>query len=397
MLYATTMGQYTGCSIFGGRYWDIKLRIPYNCCATSPSESRGGFCMPHRCSRWQVANELVPQFWRPMIASQYKEPCKVCRPLIKASELWSWEHLSLDFAIVGLDRCGTSSLKRNLQQHPEIGFSTPADSEDRFFYTHAVMPRRALVEHFNDMQHANGKVRPKLLGLKDPTILLSVQKMEAITRVPGLKVIVAVCDLVSRLDKHGGAQKGLFYDNRCAYVGDYGADGRTCRPSAGEVLRDPAIYRRWRVGRSLFRLSQDVPDERLLVVRQEDVRVRPCAVYAGIPAAAVARFLGAEAPHPWRLSRANSVRGHRTDLCRNATLQRGFRALVARDAVLQDTFLQQRGHAAERGPTRCERAEELDEGARAEPWSLVDCRSLSARHGARGTAGARTKTDTAQA
>lgn len=365
MLYDTTMGQYTACSIFGGSYWDVKVRIPYNCCATSPSESRGGFCMPHRCSRWQVANELVPQFWKPMIASQYQEPCQVCQPLIKASELWSWEHMSLDFAIVGVDRCGTSSLKRNLQQHPEIGFSTPADSEDRFFYTHALMPQRAHVERFNNMQHANGKVRPKLLGLKDPTILLSVQKVSAISRVPGLKVIVVVCDLVSRLDK-------LFYDNHCAYLGDYQADGRTCRPSVGAVLRDPAIYRRWKLGRALVRLGQEVSDERVLVLRQEDIRAKPCAVYR-----VIARFLGADPRHAWRLSRANSVRGHRTDLCRNATLRRGLRAVVARDAVEQDRFLVGRGHAAERGPTRCERAEELDEGARMEPWSLVECRSSS--------------------
>ncbi|CAK0881837.1 unnamed protein product [Prorocentrum cordatum] len=71
LLYASTLDQYTGCSVFGGRYWDIKLTVPYNCCATSPSQARGGFCMPHRCSRWQVANEAVLHWWRTMIASQY--------------------------------------------------------------------------------------------------------------------------------------------------------------------------------------------------------------------------------------------------------------------------------------------------------------------------------------
>lgn len=51
--------------------------------------------------------------------------CISCSALLSMQEVSHWADLPLDFLIIGLDGCGTTSLRRNLAKHPAAWTNQP--------------------------------------------------------------------------------------------------------------------------------------------------------------------------------------------------------------------------------------------------------------------------------
>merc|ERR1719159_1585274 len=95
---------------------------------------RIGICAPLNCKETEVATDVVPQH---VLLAFSRRRQSSHRTIVGKSvstrvvELSHWDSVRLDFAIVGFDNCGTTSLRKNLQQITDIAFRD--DAEDTFF------------------------------------------------------------------------------------------------------------------------------------------------------------------------------------------------------------------------------------------------------------------------
>merc|ERR1711971_355046 len=121
--------------------------------------------------------------------------------LLQLAELTGFDAINLDFVIAGVGICGTTSLKKNLALHPDIGFTHNMDS---FFFAvvqHRLLPTVEMVDQFN--RHWSEAVpRPRILGMWNPLLFGSALVRAALLRIPKLLVVMVVCDPVSRLEKY---------------------------------------------------------------------------------------------------------------------------------------------------------------------------------------------------
>eukprot|EP00928_Gymnodinium_smaydae_P051329 TRINITY_DN3486_c0_g1_i1.p2 TRINITY_DN3486_c0_g1~~TRINITY_DN3486_c0_g1_i1.p2 ORF type:complete len:215 (+),score=46.46 TRINITY_DN3486_c0_g1_i1:2452-3096(+) len=196
----------------------------------------------------------------------------------------------------------------------------------------------------------------------------------ALALMPAVQAIVVICDPIGRLEK-SLLQRHFCNDDPEHIMTDAEEDSsdgasavapeKGCVRSASALLEMPAFLREHRVSRQLrnfFSLLQG----RLLLFHQDLLRGAPESIYN-----ALAKLLGA-GPFPRRLGfyRFNSHRGHRTDLCRNASLVIELRRRLrpeyeALERLLADAEMPVPPSLTQR-LTRCDRPEELtaDGGAR---------------------------------
>ena len=118
-------------------------------------------------------------------------------PQLAVAELSHWSHFRLDFVIAGLDNCGTTSLGRWLQQLDDIEFSRLGEEDDFFFENDRLLPFLSEVERFN----SQWKSHRTLKGLRHPSLWAHLRVRMALARIPQLKVLLVVCDPLSRVDK----------------------------------------------------------------------------------------------------------------------------------------------------------------------------------------------------
>ena len=110
-------------------------------------------CAPHECTTDVILGQVFPQIQAEKLFGREGAESfsgTVLSDVLRVEEMLNWPSLELDFAIAGLDNCGTTSLHRNLDQHPEIAFST--SQEDFFFLSdvvHRLVPFKTQVEEFN--------------------------------------------------------------------------------------------------------------------------------------------------------------------------------------------------------------------------------------------------------
>eukprot|EP00411_Alexandrium_monilatum_P121986 CAMPEP_0175635444 /NCGR_PEP_ID=MMETSP0097-20121207/1694_1 /TAXON_ID=311494 /ORGANISM="Alexandrium monilatum, Strain CCMP3105" /LENGTH=249 /DNA_ID=CAMNT_0016941081 /DNA_START=1 /DNA_END=747 /DNA_ORIENTATION=- len=191
---------------------------------------------------------------------------------------------------------------------------------------------------------------------------------QALAAISGLRVIVIVCEPVSRLDK----LFWRFYQCRKdATPLPSGPDRKArCWHTAGAMLEVPELLSRWRMRdgiRSVLRLF----GPRLLLLHQQFLRSSPLETYN-----TAAAFVGAMPWPPWAsFQRYNWDRGHRTDLCRNASLLSLVKARLEPEYAALEELLVEAGtellDAAQIRTTRCDRPEELA----STPSSGPACRS----------------------
>ncbi|CAE8633703.1 unnamed protein product [Polarella glacialis] len=185
--FGAAQTQLIGCWIHGGRYWSSSLRLQdlvlslptLNASKLSRRlirrigkligvhlendslmpELETGICAPSSCSRSEVLQDIIPRFFDAFIFPRTSPGRPQLPPLqgfVVADEVSDWSNFDLEFAIMGIDNCGSTSLHRGLAQHPEIVFSE--SSEDMFFGTetvHRLLPLKSQVAKFNRrMAHA---------------------------------------------------------------------------------------------------------------------------------------------------------------------------------------------------------------------------------------------------
>ena len=149
-----------------------------------PGMLRMSVCMPYSCDEQMLIDRIFPHFFAPSFMGP-KAARKLSnasfRDVVQVNELQDWTSFNIDFAIVGTDCCGTSSLHQNLEKHPEVTFSTV--HQDDFWIielAHRLLPFKKTVDRYNtqvesireDKFRRSGS-RPRLIGVCHPYIFSS--------------------------------------------------------------------------------------------------------------------------------------------------------------------------------------------------------------------------------
>lgn len=333
-----------------------------------PLRFRASLCVPRSCERDDVESFISPYYafayfcrgipsdGRPDIVGQ-----------VTAVELSHWSKLRLDFAITGADNCGTNSMRMNLQQHPDISFTHPNETDDFFMWTtqRRVLPLLSQVDDFNS-RSTSGAIRPALLGLNHGGIFSHGLARVALSEIPHLQVLLVVCDPLGRLEKEFMKYRLC---NRSASGQGQPDDGK-CAESMAEVLAMPDFLAMQRMAPHLMEMK-GLFGERLSILHQDSLRTSPRLTYHGL-----ALLLGSTRPFLSGTSfrRYNSHRGHRTDLCMNASLVQALKVELESSGeyrILEELLSQEGGELPRRlllHECRCDRPEEL-----AEPQSTEIC------------------------
>lgn len=219
-----------------------------------------------------------------------------------------------NFVVAGTVRSGTTSLARQLGDHPDVFVA--AEKEIHFFDRHYARGRAWYEEHFSPAsgQRAVGEVTPNYLY--EP---LAIPRMAAM--LPQARVIVTLRDPIDRAysqywmwrareKEHLSFEDALAAEpDRLAQADDTGLN----RSTYGYLDRSRYLPQ-------LERMADHVPAERRLIIVHEEFQRDPAEVYAGL-----CRFLGvADDVRPDSLrERANAYRDFRSIRVREWTRRLG--------------------------------------------------------------------------
>lgn len=381
-LFAEAQIQILGCSVHGGRYWEVVLDLPrlfqiirraarpiflrllsrllvrtddeLNSMDDLPDVMRLSVCAPQVCDQDLMVDIIVPQFYAPMLMGAKPERKLLNRSfqdVVRVEELLDWSSINIDFAIGGTDGCGTSSLHRNLEQHPELAFSTVGED---FFFTaelaHRLLPLKSQVESYNtqleeikDTKLKSVGFRPKIMGICNPALFSTGLARRKLAGMPNLKMIVILCDPLGRLEKNFMEYHYCFdslAEAKLRGLASGARDDEACFASAGSLLseRFGKLKRFWQRREVAVHMPtlMNLFTGRIIVVHQEQLRIRPNAVFSSL-----ASFLGARYTFRSQTSfhRYNSVGGHRTDLCHNATLVSALKRHLEPEYQMQELLM----------------------------------------------------------
>ncbi|CAJ1430694.1 unnamed protein product [Effrenium voratum] len=393
------------CFNLGGRAWELgfdlfwyleRLRVSAPDLAqrvardfSNPEDADGSvlygvFCAPSSCTEKTIA----PAALRYLIADIcHLEVERVLAPdpdLASVVELGDWANVRVDFVVAGLARCGTTSVESSLFQHPEIDFTSGATGEDYTIFgqgqQNKFVPTREQVA-FHHSRYAGKNSSSRLLGLKNPGIATYPLSYYTIWLLRRMKLILVVCDPLGRIEKEFMIYHYCHDDVEAAVLrADTIPSKHRARKDCDRSIRalSSRQHKGWllerMISRHLMELMTLFGHDRLLVLHRASFRDAPLETYSH-----VAKWLGATQPFPEEVifKRRNFRLGHRTDLCRNVSLQRTMKRLLAPeyDALLralawQSFTFPQRGAQLELGRkiTRCDMPQELLAG----PCGLID-------------------------
>ncbi|CAK8996348.1 unnamed protein product [Durusdinium trenchii] len=357
-LSGEAQGQILGCGVHGGRYWEIQMYYQrlYDLAPKSmrtkilkafaessganrprsgeelPPSMRVTLCIPAECDKPMIRETIIPRFFAPKhVGLEPYEAKDALQNALDVNELADWSDINIDFVIGGVFFCGTTSLHRNLDKHPELAFSSP---EEDYFITaqmaHRLLPLKSDVAAFNQQLEAakDAKAqatghRPHLVGIRNPMIFHLPLARHKIARITKAKMILILCDPLGRLEKAfmfhlycfqgnlaEAKQQGLA--SNFTFLGSPRDD--TCFDSASVLLteRDGELKSFWQHAE----VAVHVPNlaqlfrGRMMVVHQEQLRRIPKNVFASL-----AHFLKVSPELIPSSTRHNSIGGHRTDLC----------------------------------------------------------------------------------
>lgn len=332
---------------------------------------RGSICSPSSCEAEAMAQRVIPRYIAHVMGTPHRLPS--FSHLLAVEEFGIWSDLKIDFAVVGVDGCGTHSIRSNLGQHPGISFND--DESENFIYEtfqKKTLPLKSQVGRFNAAWEDSGD---RLRGHYNPSLWNLPLARQVIGRIPGLKVILILCDPVNRLEK----RFFLYHSCQSLTTGEAAEEhsalvaGNECKASIADVTRMQQFLDQMRIHSSLPEMSI-VFIQRLLTLHLEGLRVFPQFTYNRI-----VDFLGLP---PFRegtvFPRVNARKGHRTDLCGgNGSLVRRVQAVLRKDYMMLDEVYRLAGVMPPPDlvlrQTRCDSPDELSETA-ADAWWTLDGR-----------------------
>lgn len=390
------------CLVAGGRSWEVGFHLAafverlrnsnaslaralYDCMG-DPNDSLGEvlygiFCGPKVCEDFEIAPLAMERLLGNFCNLQLPEP--PANEEVSADELSSWKNVSLDFVVAGNARCGTQSVLNNLYQHPSLDFTSGKSNEDYSLFSQGQMSKFVPTKKLLGTHRASYRGKghdTQLLGLNNPGIATYPLSYYALYLMKKVKMIVVVCDPLRRLEKLFMYQH-YCHENFDEAVRRFDAVPRhlnhrkDCDPSTRALI---GVRRMWAkaqaFGAHLEELIKLLGHERLFIVHQASLRKKPGETYGRM-----AKWLGATEPFPGGMifKRYNFRRGHRTDLCKNSTVQNVLKAMLASEyASIQlaiqwqeQTFFQPEALLELRSKqSRCDMSEELVEG----PCGLSD-------------------------
>eukprot|EP00438_Fugacium_kawagutii_P025644 Skav209575 [mRNA] locus=scaffold281:214280:215743:+ [translate_table: standard] len=389
-LISEAQNQLQGCAVHGGRYWEVTVLTPKLFQALRGG-SRPGFlrrlsiltgstdelylrrpedlpglmrmsaCFPSVCNE----EDLMNQVFEDRFAVDFMGP-NAARKLVNASfqdvvqvhELQDWPSFNIDFAIGGAGNCGTMSLLRNLNQHPEIAFSHL--NEDDYFTADLalrLLPFRWQVENYNarldrikDEKEKSSGIRPRLVGISNPNLYFFGLARRKLAAMPDLKMIFILCEPVGRLEKTFMRYHYCFDDldeaQKRGLAGTRAPD-QACFKSAKSLISERRGQLRdfWLQATGFAEhmpAMMDLFSGRIILVNQESLRDNPEQTFNSL-----SQFLGAKSSFPGHVTfpRYNSIGGHRTDLCYNRSWIRALqRHLEPEYRMLEDILSKSTGN-----------------------------------------------------
>ncbi|CAE7791189.1 unnamed protein product [Symbiodinium sp. CCMP2456] len=220
-IFAAAVHALEDCRAIGGLLWSVEF--PTN---TSGTNSRArwekatflrpmgiGFCAPGICKRRQLP-PLVEDYVSNYMGFQAEIPPQ----RMKCAELSSWKDFNIQFAVIGLDHCGTTSARMNLGLHPEVEFSKSQVSslfEDTFFtwgLKWSLLPPRYLQKGWLEFNDARRQRSSSVLGIHN-AILWSHSVARLALRQMNARPLLIICSPARRLSSmamlgHMGASQG---------------------------------------------------------------------------------------------------------------------------------------------------------------------------------------------
>lgn len=154
--------------------------------------------------------------------------------------------------VVGVQKCGTTSLHHYLRRHPEIAMSRPKELD--FFIEERNWPRGVAwyAAHFDASAAVRGESSPNYTAVRRfPGV---VERMKQI--VPGVRIVFMVRDPIERLISHW------------VHRYTHGAESRPLH----EVLEDDLYLERSRYALQLRPYLDAFPRQRILILEMNDLR-----------------------------------------------------------------------------------------------------------------------------
>eukprot|EP00927_Polykrikos_kofoidii_P061612 TRINITY_DN56445_c0_g1_i1.p1 TRINITY_DN56445_c0_g1~~TRINITY_DN56445_c0_g1_i1.p1 ORF type:complete len:517 (+),score=46.29 TRINITY_DN56445_c0_g1_i1:193-1743(+) len=297
MLYIAAHEQVLGCWNYGGKYWDTRLK-EYGPDSGFLAESWPGkrlasaICAPDVCEREQVEAEVIPYFFGVKVLRQEEALPSPAPGQATALQITHWADMHLNFALLGVDGCGTTSVRRNLNRHPDLLFTnlTIHNVDEDFFFHDLGRRTLPLKDHTDKVAELHESVvrgiPHRKLGIYNPLLWSEATVRQILLLIPDIRLIIVICDPVDR------------------YIRSFKQEMKS---SKGErALQFSSDVKEWE---RLF-------GTQLFLLHQAFLRDNPREAYN-----ALASFLGV-APFSPRTTfhRYNSIRGNQTDVCHNSTL-----------------------------------------------------------------------------
>eukprot|EP00929_Paragymnodinium_shiwhaense_P000537 TRINITY_DN100782_c0_g1_i1.p1 TRINITY_DN100782_c0_g1~~TRINITY_DN100782_c0_g1_i1.p1 ORF type:complete len:487 (+),score=86.04 TRINITY_DN100782_c0_g1_i1:184-1644(+) len=382
--------QLSACKEYGGRYWEVNVNVTlYLEMMTKTSMDalkeycpsffrtpsfRLSMCTPRICEGQTVATVLTQMEVTHRLCHADHFILPEPRPhQVEAFELADWSELSLDFVIMGVQTCGTSSLWQNLAKHPEIGFTHDLESDTDYFFALTtqtrLLPTVEQVQDFNG-QWTTSRPRPPIVGLRHVVLMVYALQRMMVAQIPNLRAIVVVCEPLGRLEKylHTRCQNALRESH---------GDAQTSADVVTEYCEQqylPQLFHMpgsasWRDFMSTVFLAEHLQDlqtllgERLIIFHQDQMKEETSRTFYNDLAAR----LGAATPFPDSVTfgRYNSVRGRRSGLCGNASLVQALKKTLEPDYRAIERALAVAGQGVPQGllqrKTRCDDSAALAE------------------------------------
>eukprot|EP00434_Breviolum_minutum_P005089 symbB.v1.2.004488.t1/scaffold254.1/size251309/11 len=326
-----------------------------------PERLSGGVCAPSSCEEEEVRRRIMPRFLSRKLQFDFDLPVPE-KEFLQVMELSHWSQLKLDFVVGGVDSCGTNTLFKGLSQAEEIIFTMEETEEDPFFFKHdSLLPYRREVESFNHewlgktstSGHAS---RTPSLGLRHPGLFHSHRVRLALREIPRLKVLLVLCDPLSRLEKR------FWLQYQCEVNHFAMSQTGRCFRSLKAALEEPDLLQQVAFANHFQQLQRLFDPQRLRVIHQASFRQSFAEVFVDL-----SQFLGVKRPLALKAGRYNHHGGHRSDLCRNASLVADLKDLLSSEYRAVEELLLSHGNGAPLPEelllrkTRCDRPEDLAE------------------------------------
>ncbi|CAJ1350183.1 unnamed protein product [Effrenium voratum] len=192
LLISDASQKVLNCWALDGRFWYVHLVHPYVGFRSST------MCVPSCCSQAELETELAATFFNHLANTFEAQMFNVT-----SKEVSHWADLPLDFLIIGLDGCGTTSLRRNLAKHPDLNFThLSVFSQDEDFFI-IEMGRQTLpfMWQVQRVVEQRARMRGLKLGMYQPTMWSEEVLEHTLAYLPDLRIVVAVCDPVDRFER----------------------------------------------------------------------------------------------------------------------------------------------------------------------------------------------------